>query len=100
MEKLRDLATDPKLDVSDVMKTSAVSQQIARTGHNDPRIMQALMALQGQGLVVDDKDLKKAEDFGDMPRREPVQLEQLRLVHELDDADVAKAKGNEYFKKG
>merc|ERR1719253_2048088 len=44
--------------------------------------------------------MKRAEDFGDMKRREPVQLEHMMLVKELSDADDAKTKGNDYFKKG
>lgn len=62
--------------------------------------MQALMALQGQGLLVEESDLKKAEDFGEMKRREPVQLREMQMVESLQDADEAKAKGNEYFKSG
>jgi len=49
---------------------------------------------------VEEKDLKHAEEVGDMPRREPVQLEHLAVVKDLQDADEAKSKGNEYFKKG
>eukprot|EP00928_Gymnodinium_smaydae_P039594 TRINITY_DN27012_c0_g2_i1.p1 TRINITY_DN27012_c0_g2~~TRINITY_DN27012_c0_g2_i1.p1 ORF type:complete len:454 (+),score=133.70 TRINITY_DN27012_c0_g2_i1:231-1592(+) len=100
MKKLRGLATDPELEGAPFEKTAAVSQQIARAGQNDPRVMQALMALQGQGLIVDEKDLKRAEEQGDMQRREPVQLEQLALVKDLVDVEEAKARGNEYFKKG
>ena len=33
---------------------------------------QALMALQGHGLTVEETDLKRAETLGDMTRREPV----------------------------
>ncbi|CAJ1451197.1 unnamed protein product, partial [Effrenium voratum] len=62
--------------------------------------MQALMALQGQGLVVDESDLRKAESVGDMPRREPVQLEQMLLVKDLQDAEEARRCGNEHFKAG
>lgn len=100
IEKLRALATGPAATSGDIMRSAEVGQKIARAGHRDPRIMQALMALQGQGLTVEETDLKKAEDFGDMKRREPVQLEHLQLVHELTDPDEAKAKGNEYFKAG
>jgi len=32
---------------------------------------QALMALQGHGLQVEEKDLRRAEELGDMQRREP-----------------------------
>jgi len=100
MERLRDLAVDPALEEADFMKKAAVGQKIAQAGHKDPRVMQALMALQGQGLIVDEKDLKKAEDFGDMKRREPVQLREMQLVKDLTDPDEAKAKGNQYFKDG
>mmetsp|Transcript_9884 Transcript_9884/g.16379 ORF Transcript_9884/g.16379 Transcript_9884/m.16379 type:complete len:463 (-) Transcript_9884:56-1444(-) len=100
IEKLRAIATDPTLDPTDFMKQAEVGQKIARAGHHDPRIMQALMGLQGMGLTVDEKDMKRAEDQGDMPRREPVQLEQLYLVKDISDAGTAKARGNEFFKKG
>lgn len=102
MEKLRDIANDPSLEGADVLdaKVTEVSQQIAKAGHKDPRVMQALMALQGQGLIVEESDLKKAEDFGDMKRREPVQLRELQMVQDLEDPDEAKAKGNEHFKAG
>ena len=33
--------------------------------------VQALMALQGHGLQVEEKDLRRAEQLGDMQRREP-----------------------------
>lgn len=100
LEKLKELANSPAATSGDIMKSAEVGQQIARAGHKDPRIMQALLALQGQGLVVEEKDLKRAEDHGDMKRREPVQLEQLRLVKDIQSADEAKAKGNEHFKAG
>lgn len=100
LEKLRALATDPALEGADIMKTAEVGQKIAQAGHRDPRVMQALMALQGQGLIVDEKDLKRAEDFGDMKRREPVQLREMQMVRDLQDPDEAKAKGNEHFKAG
>lgn len=100
IEKLRTLATDPAMEGASFEEKSKVSQKIAQAGHHDPRIMQALMSLQGQGLIVDEKDLKHAEDVGDMKRREPVQFEQLELVRNLQDPDEAKTKGNEYFKSG
>ncbi|CAE8593917.1 unnamed protein product, partial [Polarella glacialis] len=54
IEKLRALACDPELeDCTDLMKVSSVGQKIAQAGHKDPRVMQALMALQGQGLIVE-----------------------------------------------
>lgn len=100
LEKMVVMANSPEAKSADVMEAAKVGQTIARTAHNDPRIMQALMALQGQGLIVEEKDMKRAETMGDMPRREPVQLEQLQMVHGLEDADEAKAKGNELFKSG
>jgi len=75
-------------------------QKVAQAGHRDPRIMQALMALQGHGLLVEEADLRRAENLGDMSRREPVQLEQLLLVKDLEDAEVARQQGNEHFKAG
>jgi len=100
LKKLQAMATDPAIDFSDWNKASEVSQKVARTAANDPRLMQALMVLQGFGLTVDESDYKKAETMGDMPRREPVQLEHLQLVQGITSADEAKAKGNEFFKKG
>lgn len=100
IEKLRAIATDPTVDVTDMMKMAEVGQKIAKAGHNDPRVMQALMGLQGMSLSVEEKDMKKAEAFGDMPRREPVQLEQLRLVMNVQDPEEAKSLGNDYFKRG
>eukprot|EP00927_Polykrikos_kofoidii_P055206 TRINITY_DN4948_c1_g5_i1.p1 TRINITY_DN4948_c1_g5~~TRINITY_DN4948_c1_g5_i1.p1 ORF type:complete len:467 (-),score=90.16 TRINITY_DN4948_c1_g5_i1:309-1709(-) len=100
IEQLKEQACDPALDHAEFTKVSAVGQQIAKAGHNDPRVMQVLMGLQGQGLTVEEKDLKRAEDFGDMQRREPVQLEQLMLVKDLQDPDEAKTRGNEFFKSG
>ena len=35
------------------------------------RFQQALMALQGHGLLVEESDLRRAEKLGDMQRREP-----------------------------
>eukprot|EP00929_Paragymnodinium_shiwhaense_P086873 TRINITY_DN47263_c0_g1_i1.p1 TRINITY_DN47263_c0_g1~~TRINITY_DN47263_c0_g1_i1.p1 ORF type:complete len:470 (-),score=133.81 TRINITY_DN47263_c0_g1_i1:93-1502(-) len=98
--RLRDLACDPKLASQDASASAKVSQQVAKAGQHDPRIMQAIMALQGQRLLVGEKDLKRAEDQGDMQRREPVQLEQLLLVKGLEDPTAARLKGNEYFKSG
>mmetsp|Transcript_38079 Transcript_38079/g.85838 ORF Transcript_38079/g.85838 Transcript_38079/m.85838 type:complete len:393 (+) Transcript_38079:3-1181(+) len=62
--------------------------------------MQALMCLAGQGLTVEEADIKKAESFGDMKRREPVQLREMQLVDPVKDPEEAKTKGNEYFKAG
>lgn len=75
-------------------------QKVAQAGHRDPRIMQALMALQGHGLLVEESDLRRAEKLGDMQRREPVQLEQMLLVKDLEDPEVARQLGNEHFKAG
>jgi len=100
LRKLQAIAADPTVDWSDWTKASEVSQKIARSSANDPRIMQALMVLQGFGLTVEEKDLKRAEEQGDMPRREPVQLEHLQLVQGITNPDEAKSKGNDYFKQG
>ncbi|CAJ1458543.1 unnamed protein product [Effrenium voratum] len=91
LEKLQKLACEG---------SEGAGQKVAQAAHRDPRIMQALMALQGQGLVVDESDLRKAESVGDMPRREPVQLEQMLLVKDLQDAEEARRCGNEHFKAG
>jgi len=78
----------------------SAGQKVAQAAHRDPRVMQALMALQGQGLSVEESDLRHAEEVGDMQRREPVQLEQMLLVRDLEDHDEARVKGNEHFKAG
>eukprot|EP00747_Dinoflagellata_sp_TGD_P223229 gnl/TRDRNA2_/TRDRNA2_94841_c0_seq1.p1 gnl/TRDRNA2_/TRDRNA2_94841_c0~~gnl/TRDRNA2_/TRDRNA2_94841_c0_seq1.p1 ORF type:complete len:506 (+),score=148.22 gnl/TRDRNA2_/TRDRNA2_94841_c0_seq1:214-1518(+) len=100
IEKLRKLADDPNRDPNDAEQVGKIGQQIAGLAHNDPRVMQALMLLQGMNLTVEEQDMKKAESVGDMPRREPVQLEHLALVKDIESHEEAKAKGNEYFKKG
>eukprot|EP00811_Abedinium_folium_P033324 NODE_6298_length_1684_cov_15.834297.p1 GENE.NODE_6298_length_1684_cov_15.834297~~NODE_6298_length_1684_cov_15.834297.p1 ORF type:complete len:461 (+),score=188.63 NODE_6298_length_1684_cov_15.834297:73-1455(+) len=100
VRKLQDLANSPKAFSADFLEKSAVSSDIARAAHNDPRLMQLMMMGAGCGLTIEEKDLKHAESVGDMPRREPVQLAQLELVRDLKDGDEAKAKGNEHFKRG
>jgi len=100
IEKLQTLAKSFDPDTCSYEKMGEVGQKIARDAHHDPRIMQALMTLQGMGLTVEERDLKKAENVGDMPRREPVQLEHLQLVQDVADPDEAKTKGNDFFKKG
>lgn len=100
IKRLQKLATDPNLDVNDITQTCVVSQKIAQAGQYDPRVMQAMMSLQGQSLLVEEKDLKKAEEFGDMKRREPIQLEQMALVKDMQNPEECRVKGNEYFKSG
>ena len=99
LKRLQQLAKDAP-ETASMEDAAAVGQKVAQAAHRDPRIMQALMVLQGQGLVVEESDLRRAERVGDMKRREPVQLEQLLLVKDLQDADEARLKGNEHFKAG
>merc|ERR1712224_725170 len=56
----------------------------------DPRIMQAIMTLHGSPAVAPIDDQVS----------DPLQAEHLEAVAEVDDADAAKAAGNDFFKKG
>ena len=98
LKRLQQLANDSS--EAEPLAAAAVWQKVAQAAHRDPRVMQALMALQGQGLSVEESDLRHAEEVGDMQRREPVQLEQMLLVRDLQDPDEARIKGNEHFKAG
>lgn len=98
LDKLIKLANSEAALSGDLAKSAEVGQQIAKISQNDPRMMQVLMALQGTRLTVDEKDLRRAEEQGDMRRREPIQMEQLAQVQGLEVAEEAKAKGNEFFK--
>ena len=100
LKRLQQLARDAQGSIEDTAAAGAVGQKVAQAAHRDPRIMQALMVLQGQGLKVEESDLRHAEQVGDMPRREPIQLEHMLLVRDLCDADEARLKGNEHFKAG
>mmetsp|Transcript_39061 Transcript_39061/g.72761 ORF Transcript_39061/g.72761 Transcript_39061/m.72761 type:complete len:454 (-) Transcript_39061:120-1481(-) len=109
LQKLQTLVNDtcssqssdiPTVSATPPVPDPAVGQKVAQAAHRDPRIMQALMCLQGQGLIVEESDLRHAEQVGDMKRREPVQLEQLLLVKDLQDAEEARVKGNAHFKAG
>lgn len=98
LQKLQALATDEHRDWGDLTSCAEVGRSIALASQKDPRIMQALMALQGHDLRVEETDLRRAESFGDMPRRAPLQLEQLMQTRDLSDPEEARLKGNERFK--
>ena len=49
-------------------------QAMARDSMKDPRVMQALAALQGWGLSVTEEEIKHAESVGDMKKRDAVQV--------------------------
>jgi tetratricopeptide (TPR) repeat protein len=101
LQRLHKVAKEASMDSGgDPMKVCEVGRTIGLAGQKDPRIMQAMMALQGQDLIVEESDLKRAEEHGDMRRREPVQLEQMQLVKDISDPEQARLKGNEYFKLG
>eukprot|EP00906_Rhabdomonas_costata_P020682 RCo030108 len=66
----------------------------------DPRVMQAMMLLMGQGLKVSEEDLQEAERQGHMDRRSPVLLEHKEAAMVIPTATEAKEQGNKLFQKG
>ena len=76
------------------------SQQAVQAAMKDPRVMQALMALQGMRLSVTSDDIKRAERVGDMPKRDAVQTSDLEVAYKLQNSEEAKAAGNDRFKAG
>jgi tetratricopeptide (TPR) repeat protein len=69
---------------------AAMRQKTAHEAFADPRVMRAIMTLHGPPAVasIDDQ----------LP--DPVQAKHLEVVGGVDDAEVAKSAGNEFFKKG
>ena len=85
--------------VEDLQKTTE-PQALAAKALADPRLMQAMGALQGWGLDVAESDLRKAERVGDMPKRDAVQLKDYAFAHEYTTPLEAKEAGNKCFKEG
>ena len=79
---------------------TAKTQQETRTYMEDPRVMQAMAALQGWGLSVTSEDLGKAEWLGQMPKRDAVQYPNLERAVVHKTIETAKEGGNAHFKEG
>ncbi|EOD17156.1 hypothetical protein EMIHUDRAFT_244355 [Emiliania huxleyi CCMP1516] len=80
-------------------------QAAAREVMEDPRLAQALMAMQGgkDRLKLREEDMLQAEVGGRMKRRtqrDPVQLPHLERAHGHATAAAAKEAGNAHFKAG
>jgi len=74
------------------------AQQAAGRGMDDPRIMQAIIAMQGNRLTVTEDELKHAEVAGNMPRRDPVQMPHLEAAWAHKTTQDAKDAGNAHYK--
>ena len=61
------------------LRTVTDTQQAAQASMKDPRVMQAMAALQGWGLSVTEDEIKYAESVGDMKKRDPVQMKHLEV---------------------
>jgi tetratricopeptide (TPR) repeat protein len=66
----------------------------------DPRLMQAMAALQGWGLSCTEKEVKHAESVGDAPKRDAVQLPHYQYAFQYATPREAKDEGNRLFKEG
>ena len=75
-------------------------QAIAARCHADPRLMQAMAALQGWNLTVTEAEIKRAERVGDMPKRDVVQLSHYEHAHQFKTPLTAKEAGNRAFQAG
>lgn len=75
-------------------------QKIASMVMSDPRLTQAMSALQGWGLSVTDKEAKHAESVGDMPKRDAVQMPHFEYAYTFKTPQAAKDAGNTCFKEG
>ena len=67
---------------------------------NDPRLTQAVSALQGWNLTVSEKETKHAESVGNMPKRDAVQMPHYEYAHTFTTPQAAKEAGNVCFKDG
>eukprot|EP01062_Namystynia_karyoxenos_P034047 TRINITY_DN24997_c0_g1_i1.p1 TRINITY_DN24997_c0_g1~~TRINITY_DN24997_c0_g1_i1.p1 ORF type:complete len:526 (+),score=198.78 TRINITY_DN24997_c0_g1_i1:82-1578(+) len=75
--------------------------KVMREAGGDPRVMHALMVLQGQHVAApDEATVRQAERKGAMPRREPVTLDLSEAAAAEVDASAARAQGNAHFKSG
>lgn len=75
-------------------------QKISSMIMKDPRMTQAMSALQGWGLSVTEKEMKHAESVGDAPKRDAVQMPHYEYAHQFTTPQAAKDAGNECFKDG
>jgi tetratricopeptide (TPR) repeat protein len=80
------------------LRQGGATQAMASEAMNDPRVMQAVAALQGWRLDVSEADIKHAESVGDVKKRDAVQMSDLEVAHAHGTVDAAKAAGNELFK--
>ena len=63
------------------LRQGGATQAMASEAMKDPRVMQAVAALQGWGLDVSETDIKHAESVGDLPKRDAVQMGDLEVAH-------------------
>lgn len=76
-------------------------QAAAREVMDDPRLLQAVMAMTGEGrLKLKEEELARAEVGGRMRRRDPVQFSHMERAHSHASCDEAREAGNEHFKRG
>ena len=80
------------------LRQGGATQAMASEAMKDPRVMQAVAALQGWGLDVTEADIKHAESVGDVKKRDAVQMIDLQVAHAHSTVEAAKAAGNELFK--
>ena len=77
------LASIDKVASLDSMKDQ---QAMASIVMSDQRLTMAMAALQGWGLTVTEKEAKKAESVGDMPKRDAIQMPHYEYAHVHDAA--------------
>jgi tetratricopeptide (TPR) repeat protein len=76
-------------------------QAAAREVMDDPRLLQAVMAMAGEGrLKLREEELAMAEVGGRMRRRDPVQFSHMERAHSHASCEEAKEAGNRHFKQG
>ena len=79
---------------------TATTQAETKKFTEDPRIMQAIGALQGWSLTVTPEEMGKAEWLGAMPKRDAVQMPNLERAAVHQTVEAAKDAGNAQFKAG
>ena len=65
---------------------------------NDPRLMQAMGALNGYRVTATEADIRAAERVGDIKKRDAIQTADVEEALKCATADEAKQAGNEHFK--
>uniref|UniRef100_A0A7S2DKE3 Uncharacterized protein n=1 Tax=Haptolina brevifila TaxID=156173 RepID=A0A7S2DKE3_9EUKA len=85
--------------IEDLQNTTD-QQALASKAMSDPRLMQAMGALQGWRLDVTEDEVKHAEAVGDMPKRDAVQLIHYQYAHQFNTPAAAKEAGNKCFQTG